>query len=721
MKTKLSLLYLFLFTLTSNFAWAEYDHFGLGTGRNGALTIATNTTINAYAGITGPLAPGDNTIVVGTIRGAAGGFAAGDLIMVWQSTGLLPVPAAGTPGPFSMTSSNVGRWELARVAMVSGSTLTLTAPLIRSYSTQGSQVIRVPEYTSVTINSGRQVTSYAWDGTCGGIIAFLATGTVTNNGQVNANAVGFRGGMPVNDLSGAAGATGLDEPAPLGAQKGEGLAINRFGASHTGRGNVVNGAGGGVALKAGGGGGGNGAAGGRGGNSDGLMDGNRPVGGLGGGSLTFDVLTQLFPGGGGGAGHNSDASAVAGGRGGGVVFIRCNQLSGTGTINANGAAAAMSTADGGSGGGAGGTVYLRTAGSASFGGLTASGGAGGNVNDVQIGPGGGGGGGVILLQRSAGSGTAVAAGGTNGMQPDPGAPGGMPFGAMAGSTGLITTLATGMVAPAAPALVTPANGSLVNGKPTITGTGPASTSIELYLDDLLLGTVATDGGGNFSYPVTATLTDGAHTLRAYAVRQAIYSPSSLTSSFTSSATLPVRFTSLQARAQQTNGQWQVKGSFSTTSEDKVAAFVIERRANGGDFAAIARLVPINQGSTHSYHFTDAHPQKGLNSYRIKEESLNGSNSYSATISVSVNGASPAMHLHPNPVVNSAQLQVVVREADLVTYSISDASGRLLIQRRLEVPAGTSTHLLGMQNLQTGLYHLRVKGKEIEHSLTFIRR
>ena len=299
--------------LGSTAALAEPDSFGLGTGRNGVLSVTVSSPpINSYAQVTGPLAPGDTDVTVGTCLGAAACFAAGDLIMVLQTTGLLPSSpkaVSGNPGPIDLNEEDakeVGRWEFARLAAVSGTTLTLTAPLVYSYAANVTQVIRVPEYTSVTLTGTGRITALPWNGSVGGVIAFLATGTVSNAGQINANATGLRGGQYIDDDSTTAGCSALDEAAPLGAQKGEGIVNVRYGSTHTGRGNVTNGAGGGLCYKSGGGGGGNYGAGGVGGRSDGSTDGARLVGGLGGTALVYSMLDHLTLGCGGGAGHGSD-------------------------------------------------------------------------------------------------------------------------------------------------------------------------------------------------------------------------------------------------------------------------------------------------------------------------------------------------------------------------------------------------------------------------------
>ncbi|WNG51543.1 hypothetical protein F0U60_50985 [Archangium minus] len=517
-------------TLGAGTALAEPDSFGLGSGRNGPLTVAgSGTIINSYAQVTGALATGNTSI---PIEPCTGCFADGDLVMVYQTTGITPVPASGLQEPIDLTNSPVGRWEFARVASVTASTLELTAPLVHEYAANVTQVIRVPEYTTVTIAAGQGITAPAWNGRTGGIVVFLANGVVSNNGLITASGIGFRGGQYVNDITGLRGCTGVDEPAPAGAQKGEGIGISRYGAEQTGRGNVANGAGGGVCFKSGGGGGGNGGAGGQGGRSEAPSDGGRDVGGLGGAALTYSSLNHLTFGGGGGAGHSASNTGVPGGNGGGAIFIRADQLTGNGSINASGNLGSASASDGSSGGGAGGSVYLRVARTADCASLSASGGIGGNVNIPRVGPGGGGGGGHVLFQAAGGScgSNIFATRAAAGVQQDPTDPS---YGAQAGSNGISNVLPGGFVVPPPPTVVTPPNGSITNNnRPPITGKALPNATVIIYLDGAELGSTTSDASGNYSLTPPSPLSDGEHTVQAVTEYQAVRGARSAVNTFT---------------------------------------------------------------------------------------------------------------------------------------------------------------------------------------------
>jgi hypothetical protein len=155
-------------------------------------------------------------------------------------------------------------------------------------------------------------------------------------------------------------------------------------------------------------------------------------------------------GGGGGAGDSNDGTGSAGGNGGGIVFILTGgTLSGTGSINANGAAAANSASttdgDGSGGGGGGGTVFIFSY-SAAISNITinANGGSGGSqvystgsMAEAE-GGGGGGAGGVIRTSNSA-SLTRTVTGGSHGTSNALPMANFLPNGATRGSSGFIST------------------------------------------------------------------------------------------------------------------------------------------------------------------------------------------------------------------------------------------------------------------------------------------
>ncbi len=339
------------------------DIFGVsgffGSGTDGALTISSDTTESpidsACTGTSGNY----------TLSATNGSFALNQIILIHQTQG-----------------TGAGQWERNIISGYTAGTITLQNPLIGTY-TSGAQVRVLPQYTNVTINSGKTYTAKAWNGTVGGILAFLANGTVTGTGSISADGCGFRGGA--NGHNYGNNSTGQQGESSIGS-----------GIQDTG----TNGcAGGGGTTRAfneqgnGGGGAGYGTNG-----NNGSFAGSPPGGTVGSGGITggsVDLTTMLLGAGGGGGGFGDNASGVSsatgkGGTGGGIIFITCVTNTVTGLISCNGTVGGTSAGDqGGGGGGSGGSILIKcqttTFGSSLVTSTLGAGGAeGGNGGDGRI-------------------------------------------------------------------------------------------------------------------------------------------------------------------------------------------------------------------------------------------------------------------------------------------------------------------------------------------------
>ncbi|WP_241757999.1 adventurous gliding motility protein AgmC [Myxococcus landrumensis] len=522
-------------------ARAEADTFHLGDGSDGALTVnAPDTTINTYTRVTAAVPPAQNFVNVASTTG----FALGDLVLVFQTAGLT-APASGSQAPVDLNLAaniGVGRWEFARVSALTATRLTFSAPLTVPFAANATQAIRVPEYTTVTVNAAGSIIAQPWDGQVGGVVIFLARNGVTNAGSISASGAGFRGGVFANGDGDSC--TGVNQGYPGGAPKGEGVVLAAydtefpFAASTTGYGNIANGAGGGICHNSGGGGGGSAGAGGKGGRTwSGDAPPSRDVGGRGGTQMNFTAVNHLLFGGGGGAGHSNDDFGGGGSAAGGIVFIRAASLSGAGTISSNGLAGLNTSGvgnDAAGGGGAGGTLYLRFTGNLTCNAnqVSARGGNGGSTVYAQHGTGGGGGGGRVLLQGSTVACSPSVSGGTPGTQADAAAVDGPSYGAIAGSPGIVEPIAGGFETPTAPTVVTPANGSTTGVRPPISGTATPNSTVIIYVDGAELARVPADAAGNYTYTPVADLTVGGHTVSAISVLNGASSVRSNTNTFT---------------------------------------------------------------------------------------------------------------------------------------------------------------------------------------------
>ncbi|MBV8517454.1 MAG: DUF11 domain-containing protein [Acidobacteria bacterium] len=495
----------------SSYSLVQATVCGTQPGKDGTPAAPITGVVNSYWPGTASAAAGATSITAGTRTGAANSITAGDLLLIIQMQDAAIDSTnddrygngAGVAGSVTgigagyTNANNAGRYEYvvatnATAIGAAGGTITFTGVngsggLVYAYTnaaataTQGQrrfQVVRVPQYLNATL--GAALTARPWGGTTttgftGGILAIDVAGQLTlNSATVSVNGQGFRGAAGIQqDGNGTAqpddyrNAIATDDTHGI---KGEGIAGSPellFDSGATldigpqgypngdyGRGAPANAGGGGTDTgtvndqNSGGGGGGNWGRGGGGGNA---WQSNQARGGFGGAPF-FDSPGRAVLGGGGGGGarNNSDATGDLGGSGaagGGMVLIRAANLSGTATINANGADAYDDTLnDGGGGGGAGGSIVVLSH-NGGINGLTmhADGGDGGDAwrghanggyPGERHGPGGGGAGGYIATNGTP-NGASSVLGGTSGITTDANDT----FGAQPGAVGTIVTTA----------------------------------------------------------------------------------------------------------------------------------------------------------------------------------------------------------------------------------------------------------------------------------------
>lgn len=471
-------------------------------GKDGSAIITAGTIIDSYYAGSGTSA--SNTVTLGPKRAgsAAANIAVGDLVLIMQMQDGSASDFGTAAASYGTNTSTAGLYEYATVQSVVGAVITLDTPLTNTYRQNYSnrqifQVIRVPQYSSVTVSG--TISPLPWtidaagNGT-GGVLAMDVAGALTLNANLNAKGLGFRGAGALNVAINRAGGAFNDQRYPAstdnGASKGEGTAgtpanvFNGTAAYSTYTSNYTNGdngqgapgnAGGGGndgsptnqsnGYNSGGGGGSNAGAGGVGGlhwNSGnvGLDAGGR------GARATTPSATSVFLGGGGGAGssnNNGNTNAIttyppnatgggadgpvssSGASGGGIILVRSQTLSGAGQIDASGNRAynVSGGSEAAGAGGAGGSVVLRVASGGGSPAINVSGGGGGDANYYRHGPGGGGGGGFVSTSSNLSPVNNIA-GGAQGVDSTTQAPTGYTpttYGSAAGAGGATVTTA----------------------------------------------------------------------------------------------------------------------------------------------------------------------------------------------------------------------------------------------------------------------------------------
>jgi hypothetical protein len=267
------------------------QYIGNGNGQDGDLVISSDTTDSPIdSACTG--SSGARTLTVGT--GLS--FAAGQIVKVIQ-----------------MFGAGAGNWEFCKVESYNSGTgvLTLETNLINSYVT-GAQTFVVKQYKSVTVQSGKVWSVKGWDGSVGGDLTFLYTGTCSIPGSISGTGKGFRGSATVNLAA-----------ASQGEGTGSGVGTTSVSANGNGGGGT---AGPGSVDIQGGAGGGNGTAGSLGTNSTSGTQAGAVAG-------SADLTTMVMGGAGAGAEvHLGISGSSIGGIGGGMICAIGNTFVLTGSL-----------------------------------------------------------------------------------------------------------------------------------------------------------------------------------------------------------------------------------------------------------------------------------------------------------------------------------------------------------------------------------------------------
>ena len=162
-------LFTFLITIIGFISLSQIT---FGNGSDGSTSISTNSIVNSYHKI---LNISGATFTL--INNTAFSLSNGNVVLV-----------------INMLS---GEYELRQVSSVSGVYINLDLGSIpNSNFATNSQIIKVPQYSSLTVNAGGSITCPSWDGETGGVICFLVSNTLNlNNGQINASGKGFYNGL----------------------------------------------------------------------------------------------------------------------------------------------------------------------------------------------------------------------------------------------------------------------------------------------------------------------------------------------------------------------------------------------------------------------------------------------------------------------------------------------------------------------------------------------
>ncbi len=170
-----------------------------------------------------------------------------------------------------------------------------------------------------------------------------------------------------------------------------------------------------------------------------------------------------------------------------------------------------------------------------------------------------------------------------------------------------------------------------------------------------------------------------------------------------SGTLAVQSIALTAVAQND----VVSLKWNTIGEKEVVSYSLERSNATTEFTAINRQAAANANSA-AYSFIDKTPSTGINYYRVKAVSKDGSVDYSKTVAVSI-GKSGTIAVYPNPVKgHEANVQMAHLATGKYQVSLVNSAGVQVMTSTINHQMGTGSDKLSIQkHLAAGNYVLRI--------------
>ena len=176
--------------------------------------------------------------------------------------------------------------------------------------------------------------------------------------------------------------------------------------------------------------------------------------------------------------------------------------------------------------------------------------------------------------------------------------------------------------------------------------------------------------------------------------------------FKTLSVVPVKFVSVNAVR---TGSAKVKVDWKIDNEVNMQQYFVERSEDGINFSTIGSVAAT---SIKNYSKNDEQPFAGINYYRIKAVSVDGSITYSVIVKVLPIDKPGNISVYPNPVTdNNFALQFTGMAAGRYNLQLLGVDGKVIHQEIVSVSASTFQHKLNIKaTIAPGYYILRA-GKD----------
>jgi hypothetical protein len=186
--------------------------------------------------------------------------------------------------------------------------------------------------------------------------------------------------------------------------------------------------------------------------------------------------------------------------------------------------------------------------------------------------------------------------------------------------------------------------------------------------------------------------------------------------------VPVKFNNFSAVRKENDGllSWAVENEGPITDR-----YEIERSLNGVNFTKVTTVLPKNNGlSANTYTLTDfnlaALRSTGVIYYRIKQIDKDGQFVYSEIRSIRLDGRSFAVGVFPNPVKNTATVNIDLAEDADVVIRITDAAGKSVKQILVQGFKGPNVTKVDMNAYASGSYVFHITAGTEQKNITVVK-
>jgi hypothetical protein len=162
--------------------------------------------------------------------------------------------------------------------------------------------------------------------------------------------------------------------------------------------------------------------------------------------------------------------------------------------------------------------------------------------------------------------------------------------------------------------------------------------------------------------------------------------------------LPVDLISFEGKNKETHNALTWK----TATEKNAQYFLVERKDND-KWTEMGRVKAVgNSAETQNYALDDMNPLP-LSIYRLKTLDVDGTETVSKIITISRTEKPFTLKMFPNPAKDFVTFRTNSTENQAFTVTITDISGRILIQKNYDITSGGADNHINISALSNGIY------------------